>query len=72
MTATHIQQLHGVKGLCAGLEWIAMCPDQIARQMLVDLVSEEMLAMLDGVIYSAERLLLASEEEGADALRQAG
>lgn len=75
MTAMHIQQLQGIKGLCVGLEWVAKCPDQSARQLLVDLVNEEMAAVLDGVIYSAERLLQAANgnpvEEVGDGLRQA-
>ncbi|WP_444888117.1 hypothetical protein [Microbulbifer sp. JMSA008] len=40
MTA-HIQQLHHVNNLCAGLEWVADCSSQLTRKALLQLISDE-------------------------------
>ncbi|WP_444903838.1 hypothetical protein ACJJIU_00325 [Microbulbifer sp. CnH-101-E] len=37
----HVQQLHHVNNLCAGLEWVASCPNQSARTALLQLIGEE-------------------------------
>lgn len=54
MLSAHIQQLYRARDLNTGLEWVAMCPDQGARSAMVQLVGEEMGALLSGVIYAAE------------------
>ncbi|QFT53556.1 hypothetical protein [Microbulbifer sp. THAF38] len=53
MTA-HIQQLHHVNNLCAGLEWVASCPNQNARTALLQLIGEEVGETLQGVIFAVE------------------
>ncbi|WP_346839833.1 hypothetical protein [Microbulbifer sp. SAOS-129_SWC] len=60
MLAVHRNQLRLALALNVGLEWAAMCPDEAARRALVQLVGEEMGAVLSGVIYAAEA------EAGAD------
>ncbi|WP_020412917.1 hypothetical protein [Microbulbifer variabilis] len=54
MTA-HIQQLHHVTNLCAGLEWIADCPNHPARKALLQLIGEEVGQVLQGVIFPYEQ-----------------
>ncbi|GAA5446122.1 hypothetical protein Misp06_04331 [Microbulbifer sp. NBRC 101763] len=54
MTA-HIQQLHHVTNLCAGLEWVADCPNQPARKALLQLIGEEVGQVLQGVIFAYEQ-----------------
>ncbi len=54
LTSPYMKQLHRVKSLNAGLEWVAMCPDQEAKQALIELIGEEVNAALAGVIYAAE------------------
>ncbi|WP_444891369.1 hypothetical protein [Microbulbifer sp. DLAB2-AA] len=53
MTA-HVQQLHRVNNLCAGLEWVAGCPDQTVRTALLQLIGEEVEETLQGVIFAVE------------------
>ncbi|WP_444902161.1 hypothetical protein ACJJIG_04325 [Microbulbifer sp. SSSA007] len=50
----HIQQLHYVNNLCAGLEWVADCPNQLARTALLQLIGEEVGETLRGVIFAIE------------------
>ncbi|WP_444886448.1 LexA family protein [Microbulbifer sp. JMSA008] len=43
----HVQQLHHVNNLCAGLEWVVGCPNQNARTALLQLIGEEAALSLD-------------------------
>ncbi|WP_444922773.1 hypothetical protein ACJJH9_11155 [Microbulbifer sp. DLAB2-AF] len=54
MTA-HVQQLHRVNNLCAGLEWVADCPNRLARKALLQLIGEEVGFVLEGVICASEQ-----------------
>ncbi len=58
MTA-HIQQLHHVTNLCAGLEWVAGCPNQTARTTLLQLIGKEVGDTLKGVIFAVEEKAVA-------------
>ncbi|MCO1336536.1 hypothetical protein MO867_19570 [Microbulbifer sp. OS29] len=53
--ASHIQQLHHVTNLCAGLEWVADCPNQLTRKALLQLIGEEVEFLLQGVIFAYEQ-----------------
>ncbi|WP_156035117.1 hypothetical protein [Microbulbifer sp. HZ11] len=67
MFAAHVKQLYRVKHLNVGLEWVAMCPDQNARQVLTELVGEEVGAVIAGAIQAAEAKMRAAnhaEPEG--------
>ncbi|WP_444909664.1 hypothetical protein [Microbulbifer sp. TRSA005] len=51
----HVQQLHYVNNLCIGLEWVADCPNQLARKALLQLIGEEVGFVLQDVICAYEQ-----------------
>lgn len=70
MLTAQIEELHRVRGLSSGLDWVLMCPDPNARQALLALVAEEITATIDGVVYVMEARAGSAGEVGGEKSQQ--
>lgn len=51
MLPAHLAQLQRIKNLNVGMQWAARCPDESGRIAMADLLTEEILASIDGLMF---------------------
>ncbi|WP_157520243.1 hypothetical protein [Microbulbifer agarilyticus] len=55
MKSAQLGQLERIKKLRHGLEWASMCPDPEVKEVMTNVLGEEMDCEIDGAIYAIRR-----------------